>query len=302
MKLDLFGHLALGPSTAEEVAERLQGDARAFRIVLDALTALQLLAKRGASYVNTPVSGRYLVPGGSEYVGDQLIVDDLCWDIWGRLEETLLLGKPVVGESIFREDALMTKHLLRGLHQDAAPIASALAEVLPLSEHQHILDLGGGAGTYALTFVRDHPHLRASIFELPKAAEIARRTVDASGLSDRACIVEGDFLRDRLPQGHDMIFMSNVLHGQPPEDNAGLFHRVARAVEPGGLVVVRDVVMNAGLTSPEFGAIFSVNMLLHTAGGRCYSLKEIVGWMEAAGLREISHWKKHSLIVARSLS
>ena len=297
----MFGRLALRPSTAARAAEEAGGDARAFRILLDALTALGLLAKRGQTYVNTEDADRYLVPGRPDYAGDQLVVDDLCWDMWGRLEETLLHGEPAVGDSVFQEGQgdEVAERLLRGLHRDAVLIAPALAKALPLAEHGAVLDVGGGAGAYALSFARDYPHLRASIFELPKAAALARENVEAWGLADRVAVVEGDFLRVELPPGHDFIFMSNILHGQPPEENAALFHRVARAAPPGGRVAVRDVIMEPGLAGPEFGAVFAVNMLLHTRGGRCYALREITDWMTAAGLEDIHHDAPNSLILAR---
>ena len=302
VKLDLFGHLALHPSTATSLASDLGGDPRAFRIVLDALTALKLLGKRGQTYVNTPLSDKYLVPGRSEYQGDQLIVDDLCWTMWDQLEEALLRGSPAIREPIFKDNPLVTEHLLRGLHQEALSIAPKIGAAIDLSQHHKVLDLGGGGGTYALCFVRDNPFLRASVFELPQGAAIARQFVDSWGLQDRISVLEGNFLEDKLPRGHDLIFMSNVLHGNSAEQNATLFERVAQAVEPGGRIVVRDVIMDPDLTSPEFGAIFSVNMLLHTAEGRCYSSREIMRWMDQAGLKDLRHIEAHSLIVSQAPS
>ena len=221
--------------------------------------------------------------------------------MWGRLEETLLRGKPAVADSIFQEGQgdEVAERLLRGLHRDAVLIAPTLAKALPLADHTAVLDVGGGAGAYALSFARDFPHLRATVFELPKAAALARENVEEWRLADRVAVVEGDFLLDELPAGHDLIFMSNILHGQPPEENAALFHRVARAAPPGGRVAVRDVVMDPGLDSPEFGAVFAVNMLLHTSGGRCYALREITDWMTAAGLDDVHHDAPSSLILAR---
>ena len=57
--------------------------------------------------------------------------------------------------------------------------------------------------------------------------------------------------------------------------------------------------MEPGLDAPEFGAVFAVNMLLHTSGGRCYALREITDWMTAAGLDDIRHDAPNALILAR---
>lgn len=35
------------------------------------------------------------------------------------------------------------------------------------------------------------------------------------------------------------------------------------------------------------GALFSVNMLVNTAGGRCYPPGEIKNWLSRAGLKEL---------------
>ena len=51
--LDLFSALAARPLTAPAVARQLKADPRALTILLDALTALELLRKQG---------GRYTVP------------------------------------------------------------------------------------------------------------------------------------------------------------------------------------------------------------------------------------------------
>ncbi len=50
--------------------------------------------------------------------------------MWGRLEETLLQGKPAVGDSIFQEGQgdEVAERLLRGLHRDAVLIAPALGQ------------------------------------------------------------------------------------------------------------------------------------------------------------------------------
>jgi len=54
------------------------------------------------------------------------------------------------------------------------------------------------------------------------------------------------------------------------------------AIAPGGLIALKDHVMNRDLTDPRAGAVFSLYLLL-TTRGRDYSFDEIAGWLSAAG-------------------
>ena len=80
-------------------------------------------------------------------------------------------------------------------------------------------------------------------------------------------MADGDFQRDPIGGGYDVVLMSNVLHGQGPEENQGLFQKVYEALASGGKLIVRDVVMSEGREYPAWGALFAVNMLLHTGRG-----------------------------------
>ena len=92
--------------------------------------------------------------------------------------------------------------------------------------------------------------------------------------------------------------MSNVLHGQASRENAALLSRVHEALEPGGRVIIRDVFMAEGLAAPVWGAVFSVNMLLHTGTGRCYSKDEVFEWLASAGFIEIGEVQPGEVVIA----
>jgi cyclopropane fatty-acyl-phospholipid synthase-like methyltransferase len=225
-------------------------------------------------------------------------VDQLWWDLWGRLEETLVSGRSVVAEPVFASSSEAVEHLLLGLHRDALRIAPALVERLPLEGREQLLDVGGGAGTYSLAFCRHFPKLCATVYDLPTAARLARSTVAAAGMSDRIQVIDGNFLKDPLPRSYDVAFMSNVIHGNGLEENRDLVHRMADCLTPGGIIVVRDILMNDELTRPAFGSVFAVNMLLHTPQGRCYAQSEVTEWLGEAGFVQIEIVEPESVLMA----
>ncbi|RMG04017.1 MAG: hypothetical protein D6726_04320 [Nitrospirae bacterium] len=66
--LGIFNHLEK-PISAGKLAGRLSTDRRATEILLDALTGLGVIKKKGNLYCNTRLSSRFLVEGKRDYQG-----------------------------------------------------------------------------------------------------------------------------------------------------------------------------------------------------------------------------------------
>jgi predicted O-methyltransferase YrrM len=134
--------------------------------------------------------------------------------------------------------------------------------------------------------------MRATLFDKPEVVEIARQRLGKAGVLDRVTLVPGDFYRGQLPPGHDLAFISAIIHQNSPEQNVGLFRNVLRSLERGGRVVIRDHVMEPDRTRPKEGAVFAVNMLVSTAGGRTYTYEEIRACLEQAGFAKVRLLRK----------
>ena len=72
----------------------------------------------------------------------------------------------------------------------------------------------------------------------------------------------------------------------PYQVNEALMAKCFRALAPGGLIAVKDHIMNRDLTEPAAGAVFALYLLL-TTRGRDYSFDETAGWLGAAGFIDI---------------
>lgn len=150
-----------------------------------------------------------------------------------------------------------------------------------------LLDVGGGLGTFALACRRRFHHLRATVVEHPRVVSFLRSAVDNARMANRVQVVALDIVNDRLPPGFDLALISNVLHGQGVPENRAFLRSAYRCLNPGGRIVLRDVLMSRARTEPEWGALFSVSLLLHTSNGRCYGLDEVRGWLRKAGFSGI---------------
>ena len=89
------------------------------------------------------------------------------------------------------------------------------------------------------------------------------------------------------PLTYSRYFMSAVIHSNAEADNRALVSKAARALNPGGRIVVQDFLMNPDRSGPPGAALFALNMLVGTPEGDTYTEAEVRGWMEEAGCRTI---------------
>ena len=124
------------------------------------------------------------------------------------------------------------------------------------------------------------------IFDLPDAIVQARDRLAGSKFSGRVTLAAGDFYSDELPRGADLAWISAIVHQHSRRHNRDLFGKVHRALEPGGWIAIRDIVMEPNRTQPAEGALFAVNMLVNTESGGTFTFEEFVEDLKAAGFVE----------------
>ncbi|MGH7824978.1 MAG: methyltransferase [Candidatus Binatia bacterium] len=281
--LEVFDWLGRGAKSSKAATSHFGGTQEGWEIFLEALSAMGLLKKRAVRYENSPFALRYLCSGQGSF----LLPDHDAWDLWGRLPDFLTTGKrPKISQPFFT-DPKRTERLLRSLDHDARKIAPYLMERLPLGRSKTLLDVGGGLGSFALACCRRFPHLRATIVEHPKVIPFARRAVENGRMAKRVQVIALDVLTHPLPQGFDLVLISNVLHGQGVRENRALLRSAYCCLNQGGHIILRDVLIGRAGTDPEWGALFSVSLFLHTPNGRCHALDEVRGWLRKAGFSGI---------------
>ena len=145
----------------------------------------------------------------------------------------------------------------------------------------------GGPGTWAVQFALANPGLHATIYDLPTSKPFAERIVGAAGIGDRVSFTGGDFTEDELPGGFDVAWLSHILHGEGPSMCSAIIGKTARALEPGGLLLVHEFILDDTRTSPVFPTLFSLNMLAGTAEGRSYSISELTAMLAGAGASDV---------------
>ena len=287
VKLNVFTPLVADRLVADELAKRLGCDSRGLAMLLNALTAMGLLDKTGQRYAATPFAAQFLSRSSPEYLGHIIMHHHHLMSAWAHLDEAVQSGDPIRERSSHEDVESSRESFLMGMFNLAMQLAPTIVPQIDLSGRRRLLDLGGGPGTYAIHFCKQNPELSAVICDLPTTRAFAEKTVDSFGLSRRIGFEARDFESDELPAGFDVAWLSHVLHGIGPRLCAELLKKTVSALEPGGMILIQEFILDDAKDAPLFPALFSLNMLLATHDGQSYSEGELVDMLAAAGATDL---------------
>jgi hypothetical protein len=312
IRLDMFEALAPGPLSAAELAQRLNADARGVQRLIDALVPPGYLKRQAERYANTPMTIKWLLRSSPVNFAPY-------FRYWGAIIPRLMDDL---------EDSIQQGHAPRNLYEwlehepevsrdfQEAMIALAnfvLGEVLsklqlPPTAARRLLDVGGGHAMYSVALCQKYPQLSAVVFDSPQALATGRANIDRARLADRVTVQTGNFFRDELGSGYDAALLFNIIHGNSPDQNIELFRKAARALNPGGQLIVLEQL--AGKAPLPIGS--AINGLLglsyfHLLQGQLYAFDDVACWFREAGFgqpRRISLLKAagSSLIVGTKVS
>ena len=289
VELTIFDALENSAGTAEAVANRLKLEPKATELLLNALASLELLHKRADYFSLTEATAKYLLKSSPQYVGAMIRFESALWSCWEKLPEAIRSGQPVRPPNMYQDQAAETEIFINAMDSlvKARGDATVTANAIDWSGIAELLDVGSGPATYPIALCQRFPKLRATIFDLPGTLAISERYVREAGMAERIRLIAGNYRKAPIPGSYDVIFLSNIIHGESFESNRSLILKLVSNLKPGGQIVVKDHILDDSRTTPPVGAIFSLLMLLTTESGRCYSFSEIKSWMEQAGLSRV---------------
>jgi SAM-dependent methyltransferase len=286
-ELGIFEALAEGPTDLAGLAARTGLTQRAARISADAMVALGLLEKHGGVYTNGPAATAFLAGAGPVDLRPLLrFWDKISYPAWLDLAHTLGHGPRT---EIVELDESLQAIASAGIEAFQSGPSATLPEVIDLPDRCRLLDIGGGTGSWSLALADRHPGLRATVFELPVVAGVARKRITDAGLAGRVDVLSGDATVDAFPFGFDTFLLANVVHYWSPDQNREVLRRIRDAAEPGGRVLLVDFWTDATHTEPFVAAMMAGEFAAHLENGDVYSVDEARTWLDATGWRFTTH-------------
>jgi acetylserotonin N-methyltransferase len=278
------------PITAQAFAAQLHADPRATTLLLDACVSIGLLTRDGDQYTNTADSDEYLRGDSPRTLaGYVLYSNDVLWQLWAHLDGAVREGThrwpqafgmegPIFSHFFKTEESMRT--FLTGLHGLGLLGSPAVIAAHDLSRFHRFVDLGGGTGHLALSFIAQHPHASAAVFDLPRVMPLAREMTQG-----RVECIAGDFFADDLPAA-DCYALSRILHDWSAEKIHRLLAKVYAALPEGGGLLIGEMLLDDDRRGPVSALMQSLSMLTCTEGQE-RSAAEYEALCRAAGFREV---------------
>jgi ubiquinone/menaquinone biosynthesis C-methylase UbiE len=251
------------------------------------MVALGLLERSGNLYRNSDTAATFLA--GATPVDLRPFLrfwDKISFPAWLGLADAL--GSGPAQEIVELDDALQ-EIASAGIEAILGAPAAALAETVDFSSHHRLLDVAGGTGSWSIAIAQKHPHMEATVFELPAVADIARRRIAAAELSSRIAAIAGDAVQGPLPSGHDVCLLANIIHYFSPAENQQLLTTVRGAVDAGARLLIADFWTDPTHTEPVIAALMAGEFAVHVRHGDVYSVEEGRQWLDATGWTFVDH-------------
>lgn len=281
--LDLFDAIGADRLTADDIARRLHCNKRGLTVLLNALAALGMLNKHANRYSVTANIAKVLTYDGADSVLAMAQHQANCLRRWDQLAKVIKTGKPAQRIPSVRGAEGDTASFIGAMHViNTKAVATVVRDIQPLP-FNHLLDVGGASGTWTIAFLHANPAGSATIFDLPPVIPLADKRLTKVGLRSRVNLVKGDFETDPLPKGCDLAWVSAIVHQNSRQQNRMLLRKIYRALDAGGRIAIRDILMEESRTAPISGALFAVNMLVGTEGGGTFTFAELRDDLKSAG-------------------
>ena len=269
----LADHLAAGARPVEELARLTGTHEDSLYRMLRALACFDVFAEEpGRTFRLTPKAEwlRSDVPH-SLRVPAEAVAEEWLWRPWGDLLHTVTTGETAF-DHIYRESTWtwFDRHPSSATRfnelMDAVTIAEAQAIVsaFDFSGAGTIVDVAGGRGVLLAEILRQHPHARGILFNLPSVIDSARMALGTS-VVDRMELVAGDVFRGVPPDG-DIYILKNIIHDWDDERSADILAscRCAMASRPSTLLIIEHVLQFG--PQPCHAMMADVHMMVRTGG------------------------------------
>ena len=291
VRMGLFAALAERPRSADALAADLALHPPYVRVFCEMGHHLEILDREAGVYRLGAGMDRLLAsPGDTYFLGGFPRVHLNVADDYRVYPELLRSGGVVTYQEhskAFLEDVAGASRSLPRMFLDVA--AQKLPELVRrLEGGGRILDVGCGAGHALVTLAERFPAVTAVGIEIePVSAAMARDLVRSRGLSGRFEVRDAWEPAADFERVFDVVTQFLVLHEIRPEAKRDVFARCARALKPGGTLVVFDEAYpedEGTARDPIRGFAVVAQWFEMTWGNVINTRSEILGLIREAGL------------------
>lgn len=147
---------------------------------------------------------------------------------------------------------------------------------------RRLLDVGGGHGAFLKAIGTAWPHLELGLFDLPEVVETGQQVLGEAVGAARVSAHPGNFFKDSIPQGYDMVSLIRILHDHDDEPAQALLTNIRASLAPGARLMIAEPMARIRGAEPMGEAFFGL-YLWAMGSGRARSPAEITTMLKKAG-------------------
>jgi O-methyltransferase domain/Dimerisation domain len=289
-KLRVADLLADGPLDASILARRTGTHPDALFRLLRALAAVGVFSQQdGGRFALTPLGEmlRSDVPGSlHDYV--MMLGSAESWRAWQHMEDAVATGTPAFDHAFgmpifeyFAKNPALGRIFDKAMRSRSAADHDAVIAAFDFSRAAHIVDVGGGEGTFLAAVLKSAPRAKGTLLERSQAAAAARAAIAVSEVAGRLDVVAGDFF-SAVPADADLYVIKQVVHDWNDEQAVSILANCRKAMSATSRLLILEMLIG-GENSPAFANMLDLMMLVST-GGRERTLAEYRQLAARAGL------------------
>lgn len=161
-------------------------------------------------------------------------------------------------------------------------VADEVLASVSFRDVRRLLDVGGGHGAFLKAIGTAHPHLELGLFDLPEVVETGRALLGEAVGPQRVSAHPGNFFKDSIPQGYDMVSLIRILHDHDDASAQALLANIRASLAPGARLLIAEPMARIRGIEPMGEAFFGL-YLWAMGSGRARSPAEIVTMLKKAG-------------------
>lgn len=286
--LNIFNVISSSGRTAEEISESTQTSLRGIRILLDALTSFHLLRKSTGKYFLTKVSETYLRKESAEYMGHLWEREDYMLP-WNQLIHSVKSGEPWKEVVSPKDDDNSFASLDCSLHVvNAVAAEKAAADLTAGYSGLHVLDVACGSGVWGVAVARKDPASRIVAQDFRGILKLTKHYVESHHVERQFRYLPGNLRKiDFGEKRYNLVILGNILHYFGESFSKSLLKRLYRALREAGRIAIIDIIANEERTAPQSAVAFALVMLLGTAEGDVFTMRQYRDWIQQAGFQSI---------------
>lgn len=290
-ELGIFEQLSDRFMSADDLAIRIGTHPKATERFCNALAAMSLLSKRQNRFRLPAKLKSLLTKDGKASLTNTISLSHEFWRFWTDLEAFIRSSQPLSEMlTLIRQDPGMLDRFIHGMRDRAVLAARYIHQAVDLKTARRMLDLGCGPGIYALEWASRHRKLQAVLYDIEPVLPITQQYIQTYRLEDRVRVMAGDFMKDPIGGGYDLVLLANALQMHGAQECQYLIGKVYGALVKNGRIIIHGFMTDRSGTHPKESALFSLTIGLVTPSGNAHSVSDTVRWLRKAGFRKISRF------------